>query len=140
MKKTLLFLIVVISLIGCNQPKTTLVIKKEPPDTLFVSKSQNKVLVLSESQRDLINTFRQPLKDVAYYMILHEESFKLDRFTFSCGEYEFWVANGYGWFELDKPIEIELKRAEKEYFWNIYVNYRDNEMRLFEWENTVEIK
>ena len=119
--------------------KTVIVINESLQDTLTVFAPAKEIVVLSKQQSDLINTFRPFVKDAAYFLLTHKQIYKMDRFVFICGRYNFWIANGYDCFHLYRPVDLDLTYAEKQYFWKIFQEYKNTELRTYVWEDEIEI-
>ena len=145
MKNLLIALTLIIIFASCEEQKVEetkqiVVITNQLQDTVFIEHKIDKpIIVLTASKKKLINSFRPPIRDVAYFMLLHKEDYRVDRHHFICGKYKFWIANDNWAFRLDHPVEISLTTREKSYFWSLYTNYRNKELRLFEWESEIEI-
>jgi len=137
--KTILTLSLIALLCSCGKLSKQRIIVTESTDTIKVEIKSKPVIEISKYEQDLINSFRKPLQDVAYYMLLHKNKYSITKYRFTCGKYQFWIANGYRWFKINEPIRMELLEIEKRYFWKIYKNYRDNEQRLYKWESDIEI-
>ena len=143
MKQIMILLIAVFFFTACEEQKNTeetakkIVVVMQPQDTIVVE-SDVPILTISESKKKLIDSFRPPLRDIAYYMILNEDDITTDYYCFKCGEYEFWTANDYWSFKLYKPFKLNLTDSEKQYFWKLYITYKETK-RLFKYENQIQI-
>jgi len=96
-------------------------------------------LEISDELSKKISNFRKPLQEVAYYMLSNTNEFKLDRYKFTCGIFSFWVANDWKWFELDSPVEMKLNPDEKDFFWKMFIKFRDEDQRLYRYENEITV-
>lgn len=146
MKQIIILLSAIILMASCEQEKETpqkkktVIIATQAQDTVYVEHEPDvPTIIIKESTQKLIETFRPSVKDVAYYMLLNKDNFKVHDHHFQCGKFYFWIANDYYWFRLDKPVEIKLTEKEKKYFWKIYNDYKTKEMRLFKYESEIEI-
>jgi hypothetical protein len=99
----------------------------------------DKEIILSEKQMVEIQQFRPAVRDVAYYILLHKDKLRLDEFRLHCGRFSLWVGNEAYGFDICEPIEIEFTEAEKTFFWEIYTDFRDKELRLYNWESEAKI-
>lgn len=138
MKKFIFALSVVIIFISCE----TRVVEVNKNEELPIWKEVNEkpIVQISKSQYELISTFRPTLRDVAMYVLTHKEACEADSYHFKCGKFEFWIANGYNYFKLDAPMELGLSHNEKQYFWDIYNEYRYKKARLYRYEEDVKIE
>lgn len=143
MKQIIILLIAVILFTACEQKTKDvqkLIIIKQAQDTIVIDHEPDKlILVVTKKKQKLFNSFRPAIRDVAYYTLLNHKSYKLNEYYFVCGKFKFWVASGYKYFELQYPVEMELRISEKQYFWKIYTDYKNDKMRLFKYEDEIEI-
>ncbi|MCK5605310.1 hypothetical protein KAR91_25685 [Candidatus Pacearchaeota archaeon] len=140
--KQLLLLISIICIIGCVETKktpTTIITVGQDTITETVELPDKTILKISKSQYAVFNKFRPAIKDVAIFFLVYNESIRLDHFYFICGNNKIWVANGYNNFRLEHPVEMNFTAIEKKYFWNLYVHYKNNKLRLYEWESEIQI-
>lgn len=140
MKQTTLVLIAVVILTSCTEKHRVVIVNDDcqTQDVITVKTSKPKTLIIDQPTLCLINSFRPPIRDAAYFFLTHKESIREDRFHFICGKFEFWRANGYDHFKLDSPIEMQLTSKEKRFFWNMYNEYKTDQ-RMWDYESKVEI-
>lgn len=118
-----------------EKAKTTIV------NICVVDAEKNKdTIVFKQNEYDKISQLSLAAKDVAIYFLSHKDEWKVDPFTFSCGEYEIWIANGYDFINIWRPIEYDLNSYEKKFFWDLYNTYIRKEMRLYKYEKDLVIK
>ena len=136
--KIYLFIFTLISLIGCNQTPTIIVVDGNKPDTIMIEPTKKPVVVITKADKALIDSFRPAIRDVAYYYILNSNKSTSNGYTWKCGDFKLWIGNGVDFVGLHYPLDEDFTLQEKRFFWNLYQNYK-NTKRLFEYEDEIEI-
>lgn len=137
-KMNKILLIFLIALASCTN-KETIKVNEEIDTTRIDKEFKMDTLFISSTEIELLDKFKTPLKDIAIYMKIHKDTFSIDHYYFKCGKFKFWIANGYDYFELYEPYTVPLDKIEKNYFWNIYLQVRNNK-KIYNWENKIIIK
>jgi len=135
MRKLIFIALCALALLSCNKLSKEINtynatrIIAEVKDTVYMSKADF----------EAVQKLSTAAKDVAIYFLTNRDKWIAGDHTFRCGKYEIWVANGYSHVEIWRPVEYEFNATEKKFFWNLYMTYQREDMRLYKYEDKIEI-
>jgi hypothetical protein len=94
-------------------------------DLTKIQPKRDTVKIPSEIFQDTKN-FRPFVQDIVISCYKYPYRVKSNVHTFDGEGFRLWVSNGYKYFSLYEPQQIDFTDTEKQYLWTLYKNWQPN--------------